>query len=47
MRIMTTRSGNSLRHTSHPKMYLKKIWQLPKYKNKLIFQLKRRQQFSL
>lgn len=40
----TEKSGNSLRHISHPKMYLAKaIWQLPKDKYKLIFQLKRKQ----
>lgn len=44
------RLGKSLRHISHPKMYLAKIiWQLPKDKkgNKLIFQLKKRAAFLL
>lgn len=39
MIFIMKRSGNSLRHISHPKMYLAKtIWQPLKDKNKLICQ---------
>lgn len=38
MKIIMKRSGYSLRHISHPKMYLAKpIWQLPKDKKQAYF----------